>query len=58
MDDLLIRHGHIVDGTGSAPSAADVGVNRKRLLYRADPRQRHPWVWRLRGEKTRGAVVG
>jgi N-acyl-D-amino-acid deacylase len=26
MYDLLIRHGHIVDGTGSAPYAADIGV--------------------------------
>jgi N-acyl-D-amino-acid deacylase len=26
MYDLLIRYGHIIDGTGSAPYAADVGV--------------------------------
>jgi N-acyl-D-amino-acid deacylase len=26
MYDLLIRHGRIIDGTGSAPYAADVGV--------------------------------
>ncbi|MDQ3830865.1 MAG: hypothetical protein M3361_16480, partial [Candidatus Tectomicrobia bacterium] len=26
MYDLLIRHGRIIDGTGSAPYTADVGV--------------------------------
>jgi N-acyl-D-aspartate/D-glutamate deacylase len=27
MYDLLIRHGHIIDGMGSAPYAADVRVD-------------------------------
>jgi N-acyl-D-amino-acid deacylase len=32
MYDLLIRYGHIIDGTGSAPYAADVGVKDGNIV--------------------------